>query len=1068
MKRYNQLLKYISRNYSDYIFISLFYSLWLVYKYAYTFNPELQSFSGRMISEATLQGYDIGKRIKTFYLAGALFLLSTLFFSILAWRISSFVKDIFKSSELKIINYTSLAGVILYLFTLWGFSISSTLELIYCIHKAMLLIFIIKRAGLKNIANTQHLTTSFYSIAFVIGVSVFFIWNETAVLSLLFPKTNFLIILFAFVVLISIATLVYIKRKTFLEAKSYINRIAFLLVPLAFIPLLSFLKDEIYLILNRQQIHFLSPGIIYIIGLLLIISCILWRYFQIKKQPTLAFDKNTYQLMATRYFPLLVLGIVAYTFYNPVIQASTEMFEAGNRFLPLMEYQKFGVIPILEKFNAHQLFEIFWGGIYTFFNGLHGREMLIYDFMDMVIWSLLVYWFIYKLSHNPYVAIFITLIFPLTAELIHLRHSIAFLAIFLLHAIIHRKASLRSYLLLFICIAFLIFWRMDIGYPSVVAITGTLFIYWINEKKFSIDLKLFLKSLSIFSLSCLLLLSLVALYRHINIFDKLLNGFHYLTSAQSYGYVSMGDPFTSVFKMQHFIFPLVMILGVCVLLAFFKRYTISRSQRFVYTSFIFLTIYYFVNFQRGIVAHTFAAGSDGWLSPFLFLILGGSIYLFMYKRSQLSKFVIFVSMVAFLIINYKYPALANPQNIYSQTALKINAFQVISPAKSITRCIDDMKYEREHFSNFKNFIDEHLSHKQTFIDFSNAPMLYYYTGKLSPSYFYQNPLTNHNDELQNNFISELNNYDAPFIVFSNLPETYWDNVNGVPNALRHYRMAEYFYQNYKPFTLIDNLCIWKRNNFKLQNDERLVYQYTHSNDSIENNSIAPIELYGKIYSHSNKKFLFKVHVYSQSVDITVCSENKTKNLKPIYFDYRSYTGYYILDSIKDGFSFQLKNINKNIGFVNVYECDYIPDFYSTLPKNYNINQLPYIWGKYDDSLNTENVIVNLLPKSQILKNNKRSSYYLPSKVDKSSGNTLLISLQCNNDIPAIMELIYAGKKEGYKGTFSFSIPPGKGTRKFAIRISSQYNWYSNIDFLGLSCNNIESVTLHNIKLLKGK
>lgn len=1070
MKLYNQFLKFIGNNYSSFIFISIFYSLFLVFKYASAFNPELQSFSGRMIGEATLQGYDINKRIKAFYQAGGLFFISTIFFSTIAWRASSSIKDFFKAPEIQIINYTSLAGIILCFFTLWNSSVNTSLNLIYCIHIVAITIYVLKKIFFKNIDSIQQLNVSFYAIAFILGFSVFFVWNEIAVLFDFLPKANLLYFLFITPVITFIFATQLTKNKSTVESRNTINKLAFVLLPFALMPLLSFLKDEIYLILNGHEIYYFSPRKLYLLGILCIMATIALRYRIIKNNPLKALAKSTDELVAKRYFPLLILGISAFTFYSPFIQASTEMFEAGNQYLPLMEFQKYGVIPIIEKFNSHQLFELFWGGLYVLFNGLNGRELPLYDFMDLVVLSILEYYFIYKLSRNAYIALFIVLLFPLFDFFIHSNRSIAFLAIFILHAMINQKASLKNYLLLFLCAAFLILWRIEIGYPSAIAIAGTLFIYWLNEKRFVFERKILIKSISILAISGILLLIAIAWWRDINLFHKLSNGFNYLASAQSYGYVYMGEETATVFKMQYFVFPVLLILSFCTFLIFFKRYTISRSQRFVYTSLVFLNLYYLINFQRGIVAHTLA-GPDNWLSPFLFLIISSSVYLFLYYKSTVTKFILFIVISTFLILNYKQPAVNSPQNIFSQTIDKANNLIKIEPQENIVRCNDDMRYENQKFSNFKKLIAKQLTDKQTFIDFSNTPMLYYYTGKISPSYFNQNPLTIHNDYLQKNFISELKDYDAPLLLFSNFPETWWDNAIGVPNSLRHYRMAEHFYNYYEPFTIIDSLCIWKRKDFKIKNDQKLIYNYTEQlSDSSKNNFF----IKGIIRNSKNKNYLFKINSStfkdktSQIPSLTIMLANGPQNIKPNFINENDHIGYYLFSTSENEFTFQIKNEDKTINALNVFECDYIPDFYSSRPKRYDINQLSYIWGTYDKTVHQEKTLVNLLSQSQTLAINTLQSFSFATDIDKSSGNTILISLECNNEVPAAVELTYGSSKKESKGTFVFSVPAGNGVRKFAVRVSSQYNWYApEINYITIRNKDVESIKLDKIELLKG-
>ena len=127
----------------------------------------LLSFPGRMIGEATMNGYDISKRIKTFYYTGIIFFLSVLFFMIILWIISRYSERFLKSSELKIFNYSSIAGITFYFFNLWTQSYGSSFELIFCIHKIVLVGFALKWVFFKNKPATELIDVSFYSISFV-------------------------------------------------------------------------------------------------------------------------------------------------------------------------------------------------------------------------------------------------------------------------------------------------------------------------------------------------------------------------------------------------------------------------------------------------------------------------------------------------------------------------------------------------------------------------------------------------------------------------------------------------------------------------------------------------------------------------------------------------------------------------------------------------------------------------------------------------------------------------------------------------------------------------------------
>ena len=1059
MESYKQLRGYINKNYKDFIFVALFYSLWLVFRYAQSFDPTLEAFPGRMIGEATFNAYDIGKRIHVFYYSGLIFFFSMAGFSLISWRISLFSPRFLRSSEAQIINYTSFAGITFYFFGLWTKSFDSSFELIYCIQKVALAGLALKWLLLRNRPRSAAADVSFYAIAFVLGLSVFFALSEFAVLSGWFPAPDLLVTLFITVVLLLLFTLFRIRNRTAEEGEQWLNRLFFLMIPLAVIPVLSFFKDEIYLILNRHNIYFFSPRKLYVIFLFCMAMIMFLRYKKLKNGKISSLKSNE-QLTALRYLPLLVVSLATYTFYSPFVEINNEMFEAGNRFLPLMEFSRFGVVPVFEKFNSHVLSELFFGGLYAFFNGMHSREMYIYEFLYQVFWAFMVYMFMLRLSRSAYAALFTVLLFPIVDTLLSDYVIISLLAVFICDKVIREQASFKNYLLLISCLVFLVLWRIDIGYPAAVAGCAVLFVYYISREQFAISWKLLFKAVAVLLGAMLVFLLILGWIRNINVFEKLWSGLNYLASAQTYGLSNFGDASKMQYKMQYFVFPLVMLLGLGAMLVFFKRLNVTRSQRFIYASFLFMAVYYLVNFQRGLVRHSFIEGHDNSLSAFAFFIFSGSVFLFCYKRSRVSRFIAFTALATFLVMNYKFPAVTEFQNLYAKAAQKTASFSAIEPKPGIVRCIDSSNFEETHFGDFKKLVANSLTENQTFIDFSNLPMLYYFTGKISPSYFYQNPLTIHNEYLQKKFISDLSQYDAPLIVFSNFPETWWDNVDGVPNTMRHYRLAEYFYRNYTPFAIANNLCVWKRNDLKADLKERVVFSYNRDADSVRTGPVVC-----RIAQSDGKKYVLTLRFNNAAPEIKISAKGSSRMIRPDYSSDADHTAYYILENA-GGLSADVAD-GENVRSLSITESDYIPDFYSAYPQTDELQQLPYLWATYDDSLAAEKTLLNLTPSPVSLRENNMNYFNFSSSIDKASGNTVLVSLDVDNDTPFSMELLYGSTQQGFKGAYKFTVPAGTGERSFALRVSSQYNWYNpTVDYVALVSRTNKVIALKKLELLK--
>lgn len=1060
MTTYKQFLEFIHKNYKSFLFVVFFYSLWLAYKYAITADTTLLSFPGRMIGEATLNAYDISKRIKTFYYTGAIFFLSVLFFLVILWIASRYSERFLKSPELKIFNYTSIAGITFYFFNLWTQSFGSSFELIFCIHKIALVGFTLKWMLLKNKSASELIDTPFYSISFVLGVSVFFILTEASILFDFFPKADLLIVIFVSSVLMTVATIFAVNNREQKNVEALLNRFAFLLVPFAWIPLLSFFKDEIPLILIRHEISFFGPQKVYFLFLLIIVGLIYWRYKRYKKSSSLTTNE---ELIAKRYFPLLVLSLSVFTFYQPIIDMSNEMFESGNQLLPIMEFQKFGVVPVFEKFNSHNLSEIFFGGIYTFFNGLHTREIYIYEFLLRVFWAIMVYLFVSRLSKNAYIALFAIFFFPLIDYLLLDTIIISLLALYATDKVIREQQSFKNYFLLFACLAFLLLWRIDVGYPSLLASLVIVLTYQINHETFKINLKLFFKTAFVFSGILVLILLIIGWFREINVFSKLWNGLNYLTSSQSYGVSKIGDESLSVYKIEYIVFPLVILLGIGALLVFFKKFNVSIPQSFVYTSFLFLAIYYIVNFQRGLVRHGFNEGGDARFASYSFFLFSACVFLVFQHKSSVFKLLTFIGISIFLLMNYKFPAQTEFNNVYSKMTEKVDSYSATAIYPNMSRCTDTMHYEEKYFGEIKEFMLSNMSEKQTFIDFANLPMLYYFTEKISPSYFYQNPLSVHNDYLQDVFVNQLAEYDAPLLVFSNFPKNWWDNVDGVPNTLRHYKMAEHFYQHYKPFGIIDNLCIWKRNDFNIENKQTLLFSYSRQADSSKSEGAIQYNL----NKSTDKKYLLEIEYKKTAPEIRIKNASVEKIIVASFDNDVAHLAYYILsDSIKS--ESIIIDKSENVERVKLKASEIIPDFYSEYSQTQHIQQLPSIWGTYDST--ERNVLVNLCSSPIKFSDVGVTVFDFNSKtIDKSKGNTILVTLEANNEDVSFLFLKFGGNAVGKLGEFIFKVMPGKGERKFAVRVSSQYNWYNpKVNYISIDSWPYNEVVLKKVEVLNAE
>jgi len=1048
---------FIKQNYTHILFIPLFYSFEICYTYIQNADFNLHRFPGRMIGTATLNGLDIAIRASLFYNSVFLFLASAIFFYFIFFLLFHKKQHILK--DLIIVNITSLVGCLLLFLMVFNFCNPEDIYLIIIIH-VLAIFFLAVRKFILNGLNKKLFDTTLFSIVLCISISFLFLFKECIFLLGFNLKISFEGFILVFNPLAYLVIALYFKKLNYPDSLHSLTRLSWLFIPVALIPLFTPLKNEIYLILANKGIPHFSRLTLYLAMLML---TAIWIYRRNKKGTERPVHHSMYGLLSNYYFPFLILGVTTYIYYNPVIVTyPTELFENANRFLPIMEFLKYHTVPLLEKFNSHMFSEIFTIYIYSILNKMNGLEPLIYDFFFPVSSAIITYFIVRDFTRNPYIAVFIVLIFPLTKDLITV-FAPALLAVYILFRVIYRTQSVKNYILLLLSFLFFVIWKIDLGVATVAGMITVLVLYS-STKVFQFNFRFLLAALGYISIA-LLLIYFLFLICGINLASDLLNQYNYLSSAQSYGYNALVyAPWDSVFDMHYFIFPAVTLLLGGYILFYFKKIITSRYLKFATICLLFCIGFYITNFERGLVRHGFAEKTDIDLSSFIFFILSGSVYFLNRFQSQVNKFLLFFFASTVLLIGFKYPT-CNPFVVYESFKPQINKFSQVLPQAGASREIDASP-EGNNVTDFRKFISANLKADETFIDFANQPMLYYYTQKITPSFFYQSPLSMHNDYLQKRFLENLGNYKTPLLLFSSFPihDGAWEynSIDWVPNALRHYQIAEYLFQQYQPFVIVGNYCLWKSKQSNLENN--ITHLFTWKNDS--NKATFQGGVIDSLTTGEDGNVLltetFKKALQTDNGLTYKTSEDSSMHKMDILFsDTLSGTAYYVLKHDKgEKIKFYL---NGNITMLNIDEVKYIPDFYSTYPHHWDMDRLPYIWANYDEKIHSAPV-QKIIADTSILLNSSPKSFALPSYIDKSTGNYIYISLDVTNESPITVQFSY-GPSNGW---IDFTVPRGNGIRTFAIRVSSQYNWYAKENTsISLFTTSPVNVTLKKILLLKG-
>ncbi|MCB9363895.1 MAG: hypothetical protein H6587_04930 [Flavobacteriales bacterium] len=365
------------------------------------------------------------------------------------------------------------------------------------------------------------------------------------------------------------------------------------------------------------------------------------------------------------------------------------------------------------------------------------------------------------------------------------------------------------------------FWRLDLGVSSVF--TTIIFLplsLFINRKK--ININSFLKGVGLFSCLILLTLLLSILFRSTEYLATIITTtLHYISASQAHGYSLMANNFNQQFFIFHLILPLGSLLFIMISIYYlrYKQHILSDFQKFSLYSSLFLFIVFLTNFQRGLVRHNFMENSDSFLASTVYIATALFLLTFIKHLTITYRYLTFLGLSFCIIIFIKYFPVNSNQS-------KLETFLTSSPLLSLPtiynnqnirdRVISNLEFEEETYNDFKQFLDVNLLPNQTFLDFSNTPMLYYYCNRAVPSFFCQNLQNTVDEFLQKEQLKKVNPLSTPIVVYSNYPPNWWDNTDGVPNSMRQILIAEYIYENYVPYGIINNRSIWYSKSVKVE------------------------------------------------------------------------------------------------------------------------------------------------------------------------------------------------------------------------------------------------------------
>ena len=750
----------------------IFHALLLALLFVPEMHPRLEFTDFNQIGEATIKRIDIPARLSSFYL----YLLG--FTIVLA--ISSMLSGLqfFKlPSKLEAYNKSlSAAGILLTASTFWN---EAFLFPACWILGIQLLIWVFKESLSKQVfpAISLHVAAG---ISLLIWLNFNWIYPD---------KAEFGVQLM--LLLILMGSFIYIQKGwTSDRSKLLLSNV----LPFFVTALFPFFITEIRYFLQVRFNLQASPDFLYLIGLLIVTGISVWRRKHISE-----FRKS---IQFTSW--LLVSGFILHQFYVPFGEAPQEMYEMANRVLPLMEYHYFQVVPLLEKASSHFVSDYGFGLIYQALYGYHGLDFLIFDVLEMILWGLVVFVLVKKLSRSSMFAFFVAVMFPFTFATFSNYYLMALLPLFAF-LLMMRQNSVVNRWLFALSLVLLVPWRADLSVAYLVAMLGVIKVVYLTGKFKSYH---WIVPAVLVGLGMGITFWTICYFNNIDWLKNLKAILDYLSSSQSYGLDYMGDETTTAWKLHHLILPLV---SAIVLIYSFSKIlkTQGKSAAEPWIITLFISIFVLVNLPRGLVRHGFAESTDNFLLSLGFVVLPYAIIRGA-KIQKLNANVLLMVSWALMSIWLRFPErLPEATGFTVAYSAPVKSIEV-GKHNEVRRYTENEKFKTDQIYKIVKYLRENLKDGETFYDFSNTPMLYYYAEKEVPSFFFQNPQNVHSMTLQQDWTSRIQDWKVPLVLFRHDPPSWWDATDGVQNELRHGIIALYIRQNYRFETKVGGYEVWKR------------------------------------------------------------------------------------------------------------------------------------------------------------------------------------------------------------------------------------------------------------------
>jgi len=501
------------------------------------------------------------------------------------------------------------------------------------------------------------------------------------------------------------------------------------------------------------------------------------------------------RLLSRFMLPAIVFGTGLMAVYqHQLTESHVDPLEDGEQITSIYQLLRWGKWPFIDTWPGHGLYD-YVGALYAKVNGFHPFELTAWNGILAALSATAAYAILARVS-TPLFAVCVATLLPIEALFPVPQYSFfcAEPGLLLVGLLVYRvlaRPSLRGYALLSASTFLCFFWTPTSGVACIASVFALLSLSFITAR----DRRVARRGLEVFAATGALVLVLYAvtlLGRGQPLFETLRLVKTFIQADPMIGgRVSVIERFDSLAFFQYLILPAVGLLYLGRLARHaLERRPLDRVEQLLG----FLALASLVLFARTLTRHGLIERYQPFYFPFLALAL-----LMPGADKALARAWFCAGLCLYLVV---FPVWAPRQ--LSLEPFAFHAWQR-----------DEPRYAgaTPQYPALHAFLDGTLQPKQTFLELLNMSLLYTVLEREVPGQFFLPSMFYATDSVQDSYLARLQAFGGservPVVLLPVSNAKNWNSyIDGIPNTLRSYRIAEHVYRQYVPFGVMDGAAVW--------------------------------------------------------------------------------------------------------------------------------------------------------------------------------------------------------------------------------------------------------------------